>query len=151
LRIVDIISGIILVLTGFLFCIFSFDLGIGKLNNPGPGFLPFVVGGFLILLSLGVIFGGSHIKQLESKPSLFKGRRSGVALSVLVSLTAYSLVLDILGFVLATFLLLTFLFSISEKQTLKVVLGASMLATAFAYLLFGYFLKVTLPIGYLGF
>ena len=91
------------------------------------------------------------MKHAERKSPLFKGRRSGVALSVLISLFGYSLLLDILGFVLATFFLLTFLFSISEKQSLKVILGASLFSTGFAYLLFGYFLKITLPIGFLGF
>lgn len=145
---VDTIFSLILILVGVLFCATSSTLGIGKLNNPGPGFLPFVVGGILILLSLGVILEGRRIKHAESK---FKGRRSGVALSVLLSLFAYALVLDILGFVLGTFLILAFLFSISEKQSSKVVLGASVFTTAFAYLLFDYTLGITLPTGFLGF
>jgi putative tricarboxylic transport membrane protein len=145
---IDSIPSFILILIGVLFCTSSSKLGIGKLNKPGPGFLPFVVAAILILLSLGVILGGRHIKHAESK---FNGRRSGVALLVLLSLFAYVLILDILGFVLATFLMLTLLFSIPEKQSWKMVLGASLFTAACTYLLFGYTLGITLPTGFLGF
>src|SRR4030042_4255018 len=138
--ILDRVVGMALILIGFLFCISSLKLGIGKLNSPGPGFLPLVVGGLLILLAVGVIFEGRHMKPGDSNPRVFKGKRSAVALSVLISLFVYSLILDLLGFLLATFVLLIFLFSIWKKQSLIAVLGASVLTTVFAYLLFDCFL-----------
>jgi hypothetical protein len=149
--ILDRVIGIALILIGSLFCIASLRLGIGKLNSPGPGFLPLIAGGLLILLSLGTISEGRHVKHAESTPRLFNGKRSAVPISVLISLLVYSLVLDSLGFLLATFFMLILLFSIWKKQRLTVVLGASVLTTVLTYLFFGSFLKITLPTGFLGF
>ncbi len=149
--ILDRVVGIALILIGFLFCIGSLRLGIGKLNSPGPGFLPLIAGGLLILLSLGTISEGRRIKRAESTSPLFKGKRSVVPFSVLISLLVYSLVLDLLGYLLATFLMLVLLFSIWKKQRLMVVLGASALITVVTYFFFGSFLKITLPTGFLGF
>ena len=127
--ILDRVVSIALILVSVLFCLSSMELGIGKLNSPGPGFLPLAAGGLLILLSLAVMFEGRHRKHADTSPRAFKGKRSAVALSVLISLFVYSLVLDVLGFLLATFVMLIFLFSIWKKQSLIVVLGASVLTT----------------------
>ncbi len=151
MKTIDTLFSLFLILVGVVFCLSSFKIGIGRINAPGPGFIPFGTGGLLILFSIGTIFETYFSRKVEGKASLFSGKRWEVVLSVLISLFFYVLVLDILGFVLATFLILMFLFSISEKQSLKVVLGASMLTTAFAYLLFDYFLKIPFPIGFLGF
>lgn len=143
----DRIVSFVLILIGAVFCISSIGLGIGWPNSPGSGFLPFIVGGMLILLSVGVIFEGMRAKGSESRAPLFRGKRSVVAMSVMVSLFAYSLLLDTLGFMLTTFLLLTFLFRVSEKQNMMKVVGAALLTTILAYFLFDYFLEVALPVG----
>jgi putative tricarboxylic transport membrane protein len=139
---------LILVLFGGLFCVSSLSLGTGTVKSPGPGFMPFVAGCVLILFSFGIIFEGRHVKRAEGR---FKGRRSAIALLVLVCLFVYALVLDMLGFLLATFLLLVLLFGISEQRRWRVIVGRSVFITVLAYLLFDYTLKITLPIGFLGF
>jgi putative tricarboxylic transport membrane protein len=150
----EIIVSLLLILISLLFCFFSLKLGIGRINDPGPGFIPFLTGSVLILLSLcTMLFEGRRSRKAGSKPNLFK--RSGLGLApsllVLISLVIYVLVLDLLGFGTSTFLFLTFLFTISENRSWKVALGASIITTASAYFVFIYLLEIGLPKGTFGF
>ena len=151
MKTVETFSSLFLILMGVVFCLSSLGIGIGRINAPGPGLIPFGTGGLLILFSIGTIFETHFGKGLEGKASLFSGRRWGVVLSVLISLFLYALVLDILGFIVTTFLTMAVLFKISEKQTWKLALGASAFTTAFTYFLFDYLLKCSFPRGFLGF
>ena len=73
------------------------------------------------------------------------------AAMVVAGIIVYLLIVNPLGFLLATFLMLVLLFSIWKKQRVMVVLGASVLITVLSYLLFDPLLKITLPTGVLGF
>jgi putative tricarboxylic transport membrane protein len=151
MKTIDTFSSLFLILLGILFSVGSFRLGIGAVNAPGPGLIPLGTGALLILFSLATIVEARLGKRVEEKDPLFKGKRWGVALSVLIALFAYVLVLDILGFMITTFLTMTILFKISEKQKWKTALGVSGLTTASAYFLFDYLLKCSFPRGFLGF
>lgn len=72
-------------------------------------------------------------------------------LYVLIPLILYGIVLESLGYLLSTFLLMAFLlYSIEVKQWYLVVLAAS--ASSFlSYALFALWLDVRLPKGVLGF
>ena len=148
MNILGIFFSSLLILMGLSFCNSSLHMGIGSARNPGPGFLPFIAGVLLIILSLAVVF---EERRQGDKGPLWKGRKSVVALSVLLSLIAYALLLDILGFLLDTLLIFGFLFASSGKHSWKVVLGASLITTVLAFLLFGYVLKIPLPGGLLNF
>jgi len=150
----EIIVSLILILLSSLFCFFSLKLGMGSIKDPGSGFIPFLTGCSLIALSLFVmLFEGKATRKAGSKPRLFKRTDFGLApsLLVLISLLIYVLILDILGFVLSTFLFLTFLFNISEKRNWKIALGASICITTSAYLVFDYLLEIAFPKGIFGF
>jgi len=151
MKTIDSLSSLFLILIGVVFCLSSFSIGIGRINAPGPGLIPFGTGGLLILFSLGTIIETHFNTEVEGKTSLFSGRRWGIVLTVLLSLFIYALVLDILGFIVTTFLTMAVLFKISEKQSWKLALGASALTTAFTYFLFDYLLKCSFPRGFLGF
>lgn len=148
---IDIFSSLFLILLGGVFCVSSLDLGIGKINAPGPGLIPLGTGALLILFSIGTIFEAHFRRQVENEPQLFQGKRWRVVVWVLFCLFAYVLVLDILGFILATFLILTVLFKISEKQSWKIALAAAATTTGFSYFIFDYMLQCTFPRGLLGF
>jgi len=151
MKTIDTLSSLFLILIGLVFCLSSFTIGIGRINAPGPGLIPLGTGGLLILFSLGTIFEIHSNMKLEGKTSLISGRRWRIVLTVLISLFLYALVLDILGFIITTFLTMAVLFKISEKQSWKLALGASALTTAFTYFLFDYLLRCSFPRGFLGF
>jgi putative tricarboxylic transport membrane protein len=145
----DILSSLILILFGVLFCRSSLHIGIGSISAPGPGLIPFGTGALLILFSMGTIVEMLVTKQAEvgSSAPLFSGRRWGVIIAVLASLFTYALVLNFLGFLLATFLVLAILFKIPERQTWKGAVGIAALTTACTYALFAHALKCSLPSG----
>jgi hypothetical protein len=68
----------------------------------------------------------------------------------LASLFVYSLVLETLGFVVATFFLVGILFHLGQPRRWWVLIGMSVLVTSIAYLLFGVLLHVYFPKGFLG-
>ena len=149
----DLLPSLLLILFGALFCRSSLLIGIGSIGAPGPGLIPFGTGALLILFSLGTIVEMIVTRRTEAGSStpLFTGKRWGVVLAVLASLFAYALVLNFLGFLAATFLVLTLLFKIPAQQSWKGALGAAALTTASTYALFAYALQCSLPSGILEF
>ncbi len=145
----DVICSLFLVFIGLLFCAGAFGIGLGSVIAPGSGFMPFGAALLLILFSLGTIgealfSSRSGSREIEASP----GKRWSTAL-VLLLLFAYALLLDVLGFLVATFLLLTALFKASEGQTWKVAVVESLITTALTYLLFDYVLHCSFPRGLL--
>ena len=149
----ELLSSILLILVGGSFCHSSLHIGIGSINAPGPGLIPFGTGVLLILFSMGTIVEILIARRAKGKGDngLFAGRRWGVVATVLISLFVYALILDFLGFLIATFLVLTLLFKISERQSWKGAAGIAALTTTCTYLLFARALQVSLPSGILEF
>jgi hypothetical protein len=150
----DTLSSLVLILFGLVFCYASTRIGLGRIHAPGSGLIPLGTGALLILFAMGTIveahFGGGTA-EAETKEPLFSGKRWGVALSVLISLFVYALVLNVLGFILTTFLIFAFLFKVAENSNWKMALSTSALTTAFTYFLFDYLLQCNFPRGFLGF
>ena len=146
------IPSLILIVIGSIFCMGALHLGMGQINAPGPGFVPFIAGVVLILFSLSVILfetKGKTGQETKSKPPIKEQIK--VILFILVPLFAYTLVMDLLGFIAATFVMLLYLFKAPKNQSWRFAFGASLLTLAFTYFFFDYFLKVNLPKGFLGF
>jgi putative tricarboxylic transport membrane protein len=121
----------------------SFRVELGTLKEPGSGFLSFCAGLGILGLSIAVIARG------------WKGREPGKPHShrvtlALVTMFVYSLVLDFLGFLLATFFLVGILFRLGQRRSWPFLIGVSALVTVVSYLIFGVFLRVYFPRGLLG-
>jgi hypothetical protein len=147
LRNTDILCSIFLISIGLIFGIGAFGVGIGTPTQPGAGFMSLGAAGLLIFFSLGTIgeaLGTSSFVDTPASP----GKRWGI---IMVLLFAYACLLNFLGFILSTFILLTLLFKLSEDQTWKIALVESTMATGFSYLLFDYFLGCNFPRGLLKF
>ncbi len=121
----------------------SLRLGTGNLTEPGPGFLSFCAGLALSVLSLALVYTGWGIRW----PAKTYPRR---VIAAVVSLFAYSLVLEALGFIVSTFLFVGILFRLGEPRRWWALLGMSALVTSLGYFVFGILLKVYFPKGFLG-
>jgi putative tricarboxylic transport membrane protein len=150
LRKADILCSIFLISIGLVFCIGAFGVGIGTVLQPGPGLMPIGAAVLLILFSLGTI-GEALITISTGDIPAPPAKRWGMVIVVLVMLFAYACLLDFLGFLLSTFILLTLLFKLSEGQTWKVALAESTATTGLTYLLFDYLLRCNFPRGLLEF
>ncbi len=121
----------------------SLRLGLGTLREPGSGFLSFCAAMPLALFSMVLIHRGWGIRES------LKGPSHRVILA-LVSLFVYSLTLNALGFIVATFLLVGILFHLGESRRWWALLWMSALVTFLAYLVFGVLLSVYFTRGLLG-
>ena len=131
-------------------CIESWSYNVGGLHNPGPGFLPFYAS--ILLGCLAVISLVQTLKGASGPaPEIWGGTGFGKLGLMLGVLFMYVAVFDLLGFLLATFLLLLVLFRIVEPYGWKTVLASALITTAAVYFVFVVLLESRLPKGSLGF
>ena len=122
----------------------------GSFANPGPGFLPLSVGIIMFLLSL-ILFVQSFLKEKgEGRPLWSKGSTARVLL-ILASLIVYGVLLESLGFILMTFLLMGFLLLAIGSQRIILAFFISLFSSIGCYAVFQLWLEVQLPKGILGF
>jgi hypothetical protein len=136
-------SGIFFFVLSLLVMGESLRVELGTFMEPGSGFLTFGMGLVICALSVVLIWRGWGVRESQVPHA----RRVVLALA---SLFVYSLVLNILGFVVATFFLVAVLFQLGQSRQWWLVIGMSALVTFMAYLIFGVFLHVYFPIGFLG-
>jgi hypothetical protein len=129
----------------------SFRIGIGSLQNPGMGFSSFWASGLLGILSL-VLFLQASLKQESTRgESLFADIQWKRIVFILIVLVIYSKVMPLLGYVISTFLLMTFLFWILERKKMWQVFLLSIVTTILTYFVFSKWLNCQFPNGPLGF
>ena len=129
------------------------SLDVGTANEPGPGLLPLIAGIVISLLAL-VIVAKSFFAKTCREMDLIKCWKTSRGLKLLYTIGAlliYAVMLDHVGFLFMTLLLLLFLFRKIEPQTWKWAIGLSILASVGSYLLFDRFLQAQLPRGFWGF
>ena len=131
----------------------SYYLGLGKMREPGSGFLPFLAGCFISFMAIIVLLQ-SFTSQKETRTklaALWKGVNWKRPLIISFLILGFILALESLGFFLTSFSLLLILFRWVEKFPWKKALIIPLLTLGCTYLLFNILLKVTLPRGILGF
>jgi putative tricarboxylic transport membrane protein len=121
-------------------------LEMGNLRGPGSGFFPNIVAVLMVILSLFLI-----IKRRKGETESFSAKSAIQVLIVFVLLLAYSFALEYLGFIIASFLLMAYLFKAfgGSKKWSAAVLYA-VISVGLAYLLFDSLLEGNLPRGILG-
>jgi Tripartite tricarboxylate transporter TctB family len=119
-------------------------------GGPSTRFLPTLLGGLLILLGGMIAFGPARVRPDSPAPAgEADAGGHGRALATVAVMGAYTLLLDRLGFLLATTALLAVLVRMYGERRWAVVLGMAVCATGAAYGLFAGWLKVPLPPGLL--
>jgi hypothetical protein len=121
----------------------SLRVELGTLKEPGSGFLSLFAGLGILALSLVLIVRGWRVRE-PAKP------HSHRVTFAMISLFIYSFVLDSLGFIVATFFLVGVLFRVGQPRPWWFLIGVSALVAFLSYLIFGVFLRVYFPRGFLG-
>lgn len=140
----DVWSGVLMLATGGTIAVAAVDLGIGALSRPGPGFLGFYVGLAIFLLGAAVLVATLRAADAPSMASAVAGVRNAPAM--LAPMLAFCLVLETLGFLIAGFLLMWWLFAVSYgtvRSPKPVLYGLG--AVAGVWLLFDRLLGTNLP------
>lgn len=146
-----IVSGVALfwVALGILVCYGATRLGLGSVTAPGAGFIFFWSGLILVILSFMALTEG-----LRSTEEIVQetGDLNWVKITlVLLSLVLYAFFLERVGFVLTTFVLLSFLLGWIERINWARSLGVASAAALGSFAIFELWLKIRLPKGIFGF
>ena len=140
---------------GVFVMVSSWRFGLGSFRTPGPGLMPFLLGALLCMVSLyffvASFFGKSMGKGIESKGKEERQSHADIEKIVLVvvSLIIYALVLEKLGYMIATLFLLFILFWASGTTRLVAAISSAA-TTLLTYFLFTR-LGVVFPQGILKF
>jgi putative tricarboxylic transport membrane protein len=153
----DIISGIFLLFVGAFFIINALCLDVGTFSDPGPGLIPLLPGILLLIISAALV-----LKSYMGKESQGEGEDSAAHLAnslkwppvvsiTLLAMLVFAIVLQYLGFVVSSILIMLFLFKFIGKHTwIRSALGAAS-SVGICYLVFQVWLSVQFPIGPWGF
>jgi len=141
------------VFVALLTCLGGLMLGFGSFKQPQGGFMPLLSG-----LLLGVIAFIDLLSGLLGQSKAEAGEKDIWAeiswrkvIPTVAVLFLYAFLLPTLGFFIATFLLLLFLFRVMERRPWWIVLIASAATTAFFYFGLKVGLSCNVPKGFLGF
>jgi hypothetical protein len=131
-------------------CIESVRLGPGSLSNPGPGLVPLSCG--CILGIFGLIVLVLSLKEREKRTeNLWESATCwGKLISVVVSVTAYALLMNTFGFLLMTFFWMGYVCWRIGKMKLRNAVFVALVTTFSAYFLFKHYLNILFPGGILG-
>jgi putative tricarboxylic transport membrane protein len=122
----------------------SAKLPFGTVRNPDPGFFPWWTSVLIVLLALVLL-----TQTLRSRPNSApkgSGRIAKVA-ALLVVLSAYTFLLDLLGYLLCTFVLVLFMLRATDRRRWPIALSMAAITSIGSYLLFAIWLNVPLPRG----
>ena len=127
------------------------NLGVGAMNNPGPGLFPFIIGLSMAALSLSVAITTMRSAPPAASRDSISPERIFPVIAVIAALVFYAFALERLGFLLCTLLFLSVLLAVLGRKNIFVAAGAGAAITLGAYFVFAKLLKITLPIGPFGY
>ncbi len=128
------------ILLSLFIIFFSHNIGLGEFRSPGPGLLPFLVGLFLLLISLyalirSLLSRSSRGKALNIEGSRTYFRKIGL---VLLLLLVYASLLEKIGYLISAFLMLVFLFRSAGSKGWRFALITSGVTVLITYVFFTY-------------
>ncbi len=147
----DIISSIFLLCVGMIYLILSTSYYAGSLANPQSGFLPRIVGLIIVCFSSILLISSLRDRKKRDKiNSLWKGLDKKTSLSALMalgSIIVYLLIIDYVGFPIASAALVWFLGWMmgGSRQILNIILGV--VSSGLTYWLFWILMRVPIPLG----
>jgi putative tricarboxylic transport membrane protein len=136
-------------LFSFYFAIESYRLGLSMAHRPGPGFFPFIA-----TVGIGLIAAWRLIANVRNgapDDSADAGMRDelGLVACVIAGIIAYAVLLDTLGFLVCTFLLVAFYLKVIAARRWLVSLCFAAAVALTSHFFFDVLLKAELPRGLL--
>ena len=145
----EIIIGGFWLLLSFYLSVESYRLGLSTGNRPGPGFFPFIATIGIALIAacrlINTIQKGSP--EENSEPDLGE---VWPVFYVIAGMIAYAFLLNVLGFLFCTFLLVAFYLKVIAARNWLITLSFAAAVALTSHLFFDVLLKAELPRGLLG-
>ena len=125
----------------------SVRLSLGTLHNPGPGFLPFFLGLFMVVLA-----GLSCMEHPQKEASAEKGfwKAGKPILLIAGGLLLYLVLMKGLGFYADTFLLLVYLMRCFGEKRYRRIFALSLVIVVVIYFIFYKLFIIPFPEGIFG-
>jgi len=144
------ITALVLLVISVLYFGGCWKLKLGSWSNPGPGFIPLIIG-FSLLVSSCIkfyqVFFPKRTEGTSSGEDKDEGKNYWVVYGILLSIILYPILLGYLKFLITTVLLLFFLSVLLKyKNPLSSLMFAVIIAGA-SFFIFARFLGVALPSG----
>ena len=143
------VAAILLALAGYIFLAAS-ALPFGTARVPQTAFFPKTLAVLLAILSLVVLAQALAGKKAPSDADKIGSAGWFRIVASLATLIGFALVLQPLGFLLSTFLLMVCLLRAIEAQSWGKVIAVALATSLLTYGLFAWLLGVPLPAGVLG-
>ena len=148
----DQVSAAIWFVSGLIIASGSMQYGLGTLDSPGTGFMPFLAGLAITLFAfMGLVQGILKRRGMVPWAPVLSGVNWKKSLTVLAALLGYVLLLKPLGFSLCTAVFIGFLMRVVHPQKWPVVVAGAIGSALGAYGIFELWLKAQLPKGPWGF
>jgi putative tricarboxylic transport membrane protein len=144
-------SGMTIMVFAALICFESSKLSFGTPGRPGPAFFPLGLGAALFFLSLIFVLKTAFIREeiSDSARALWAALRWKQVPYTLAALLAYGLLLDRLGYLICTWVLMVYLFWGKGARRKGIAIIGAMMVSIMSYMIFRGMLKVRLPLGLL--
>jgi putative tricarboxylic transport membrane protein len=124
------------------------NMGLGVLNNPGPGFAFYWLGILMSVLALCVI-GHALTAGAPRLSALWAGTRWGKVATVVALLLIYAFGFERIGFIPCTLALLLIIMWFVDPVDWLLALVVAVVATFGVWAVFTKWLKIQLPVGIL--
>ena len=140
----DVIGGIFFILVGIGAIAGGIGLQVGSINEPQPGFFPFVGGSTLVVLA-SILLVLTLQRRSQGGQTFGEIRRPAL---LVVAMILYVVVVEFIGYPIATAILSGVVLRILGVRW-GVLCVTSLVLSVVTYILFDRFLDVTLPLGVL--
>jgi hypothetical protein len=146
-------EGSIWIALGILISLLAYNTGVGSFREPGVGFIGLASGLFLIVIGSVMSMTRRGNAQQEGKEESKSAVQTTIVrpsfkfIYTLALLALYALLLNPLGYVIATFLVMFGLFFDPVTRRWLPALFASLASVAITYIVFEIWLKSQLPRG----
>ena len=128
------------VVLGGIGIVLSWQLGVGKLSDPGPGLWPLIVAASMVAIGLALLATATRDTSTER----FTAGTTGVLIGAL-SLVGYALLFERTGFEVATVLLAVVWLKVVGAESWRSTVLVALLSTAVLHVIFVELLSVNLP------
>jgi hypothetical protein len=142
-------SAAILSLFGLIAVWESLRLSLGEAGRPGPGFFPFYLALGFCIVSLALLVQALLAWNRNDKlpEGSMEPRGTWKVAWILLALFLYAFAFEAVGFLLATFFIMLFLFRAVESLGWPSAIGGSVASSLLSYVMFKWWLQVQLPAG----
>ncbi len=154
MRTLDLRSSLFWLLLSVAVIIESLRMDIGTVQSPGMGFMSFWAAGLLAALSLVLLIRTILDKRkLKNDAMVSRGKWRRKVVISLSALVVYALIMPVAGYLISTFILMTFLYWFADPTGLRWFVWSlifSFLTTTISYYVFSILLNCQFPAGALG-